>query len=209
MSKLFAIASLLAMASLPAQAATLTFDLNIDHCTGTCGILGSYGTATFTDVSGGLQVDVQLANNAAFQFAGNGLNVVSFSSSNTAVAGDFSFQNLGGAASLAPVIPAPNQDGFGDFLYAVDSTHPPNQSAQNAEIKFTVANLTVGSLIASTNGSPNTFVTVDIFGTNQKTGLVGGTLTQTGNQGETPIPGAIWLFGSVIAAAGLIRKRFI
>src|SRR6476660_21415 len=112
MRKLFALAMMLIASALPAQAATLTFDLNIDHCTGTCG-LSNYGSVTFSDSAGGLVVDVQLANNAAFQFAGNGLNVVNFGSSLTAVAGDFSFQNIGGSAGLAAVIPAPNQDGFG------------------------------------------------------------------------------------------------
>jgi hypothetical protein len=194
------------------SARAITYDLNIDHCTGTCG-LTDYGDVTVTDVTGGVHIDVQLQNGAKFNYnGGGGLNTFSFNFSQTVTAADITNVSLTGFTFVAP---SSNQDGFGDFLYALNNSSG-GASAANALLSFDVAGVTLADLTKSdAPGTANdVFFAADIFGTNGLTGLVGA-LNECTNcaptpPGDTPIPGALPLFSSGMGLLGFLgwrRKR--
>src|SRR5438045_276377 len=62
-----------------AQAATTTYDLTVDHCTGTCGGLTDFGDVSVTNSGNSLTFDVTLASNVFFNPNGNGLDTFGFS----------------------------------------------------------------------------------------------------------------------------------
>jgi hypothetical protein len=200
---------LLAMVGAPAQA--LTLNLTEDNCTGGCGPGGGavLATLTLTDTAAG--VDFLLTPSAGFliNLNGNGLTTFSFSTNVALTAANFT----GLPAGFAAVIPNANQDGFGDFTAGVADV--PNIGGTLASLSFSVTGLNFNNFIPSVNGGESTFFALDILGVaSGNTGLVGFVgLTinpQEENPPGTPIPGAVWLFGTVLAGGagyGRWRKR--
>ena len=107
-----------------------------------------------------------------------------------------------------------NQDGFGTFKYAI--TDDGTLGSHNADpISFTIVGVDFIDFLQVTVNGESVFFTIDIFGTNAKTGLVGSTnlvveeqCTNGSCDMQNPIPGAVWLFGTVLAGgAGFGRWR--
>jgi|KBSMisStandDraft_5_1062788.scaffolds.fasta_scaffold147854_2 hypothetical protein len=197
-------ALLLAGLAVPAQAdPVVTGNFTIDHCTGTCGPAGTiFGSITLTDTAFGVDFDVKVLNGAAFNFNGNGLNTFNFGVDKTLTAASFS--NL--TAGYSPVIPAGQQDGFGSFLYGVDNS---SHGTSTADLMFTVAGIDFADFVKSTGGDPSVFFTIDVLGPNTKTGLIGVTadLVITPVIAQTPLPGAVWMFGAGLGGLIMMSRR--
>jgi len=205
---------LLAMVGGPAQA--LVVNLTDDHCGGGCGPGGGavLGQVTLTDTAAG--VDFSISVNPGYLFnlsGGGGLNTFNFSVTPTLTAGDVNIVTPG----FAFVAPSINQDGFKDFKYAINGT---SNGTFAGPIVFSVAGIDFDDFIKSTgNGGTLVFFAADIKGVaSGNTGLVGSAnLTVVEEQcapgagcdtSPTPIPGAVWLFGTVLAGgAGFTRWR--
>jgi hypothetical protein len=184
-----------------------TYNLNIDHCTNTCGpantILGQVLV-----VQNGANVDftVTALAGAVFNLNGAGLDTFLFGFSGTALTAA-SFTGL--PTGFAPVIGAGQQDGFGTFLYGVNA----NGGTFAGPLTFTILNESLANLVASTGNGTSVLFAADLLGSNGNTGLVGGNDICTvncgtggGNAGGTPIPGALPLFGSVLGGGFFFSK---
>jgi hypothetical protein len=191
-----------------ARADTITFALTSDHCTDGC-LTGqtSGGTVTIMDVSGGVSVDVTLAN--ANRFVSTGFDT------------DFGFNlannptiTFSGVTSGFTPVANPqtagslHMDGTGFFEYGVNCTACGNggSNPQSGPLDFTItaAGLTTASFQQNAAGQ---FFAVDmISGTTGKTGAVDASV-------GTPVPGPLagaGLPGLVAACVGLIglaRRR--
>jgi hypothetical protein len=182
----------------------ITYDLNIDHCTGGC---GSGTLAQVSVVQNGANVDftVTALAGTVFNLNGAGLDTFLFGFSGTALTAA-SFANL--QTGFAAVIPAGHQDGFGDFLYGVNA----NGGTFAGPLTFTILNESLGNLVASTGNGTSVLFAADLLG-NGNTGLVGGNDiclvncgTGGGNAGGTPLPAALPLFGSVLGGGFFFSK---
>ena len=203
---------LLAMAGGPASA--LVVNLTNDNCGGGCGN-GSQvvGTVTIIDTAAG--VDFSISPSAGFVFnlaGGGGLNTFEFSVNVALQATDF----VGLTAGFTPVLPNGNQDGFGDFTAGVNGSQVILGNTFAGPIQFTVLGIDFDNFIQSTGGGEHVFFAADFKGlVSLNTGLVGSGIlrveencTNCENPPETPIPGAVWLFGTVLAGgAGYGRWR--
>jgi hypothetical protein len=190
----------------PASAATFFF--TNDNCTGSCGTNSPFASITLTDTGADVDVTLNVLNGNQFNTAGGGHNTFNFSMTPTLTAA--SITNL--TAHYVFVAPANNQDGFGDFKYAI--TDDGSLGAHNANpISFTILGVNFSDFIQSTgSGAEHVFFTVDIFGTNGNTGLVGSTNLTINPEGEnppdnTPLPGAIWLFAGGLGLLGMLYRK--
>ena len=202
---------LLALVGAPAQA--LTLNLTVDHCTGGCGpgdpaILA---TVTLTDTAAGVDFSISPAAGYQIHTGGNGLTTFSFSTNVALLPTAFHFTT----PNFVAVLPNPDGDGFGNFTAGVDGTA---QGSFAGPLVFSVDGLNFNNFIQSTGGDPNTFFALDVLGNvTGRTGLVGFAglsveeqCTNCENPPGTPIPGAVWLFGTVLAGGagyGRWRKR--
>ena len=192
----------------PANAATFFF--TNDHCTGTCGGAIPYASITLTDTVQGVDILLTPLNGNQFNTAGGGLNTFNFNVQQTITSADI----LNLTAGYEFVANVGNQDGFGTFKYAI--TDDGSLGDHNANpISFTIVGVDFIDFRRSTVNGESVFFTIDIFGTNAKTGLVGSTnlvveeqCTNGSCDMQNPIPGAVWLFGTVLAGgAGFGRWR--
>ena len=195
----------------PAQSFT-TFNLTLSDAFGT----GRFGSVTVSDLGGGVaNFAVNVAPNylvdtgahSVLTFdplfsAGGAVN--SISNSHFTVSGPGSYGN-------SP---------FGNFTFKIESdctngANPTCKAANGQSFSFHVTNFTGLSSASDQYNNLDIFFAVDIFKAvnciGECTGVVGATLA-TSRDGEnppgTPIPGAVWLFGSVIAGgAGYGRWR--
>ena len=99
-----------------------------------------------------------------------GLNTFEFSTNVALLPG--SFINL--TAGFSPVLPNPNQDGFGDFTAGVNGNAGVLGNTFAGPIVFTVLGLNFNNFIQSTGGGEHVFFAADFKGTlSGNTGLVG------------------------------------
>jgi hypothetical protein len=143
-----------------ASVVDVTYNLNLDNCTGGCG--GSnYGTIhitgdTTTESSAGLLVDVNIATGQFHSTNSNGIqgtfvfNPIGIGLSVTIDPSTPSFTSLG-AGSWA-------EDGFGNFTWAIHSTLPTTGGGlAGTELKFTIKDtsglITFGT--TNSNSGPN------------------------------------------------------
>lgn len=212
MRKLLLATAMMLGLSVPASA--LTFTLDQDHCTGTCGA-ASYGTATINQIGTGVEFIINLTN-SVFQLTGGngGLTTVNFGfTGQTFTQSDLVINSFNGPATTWTLVqPNPNQDGFGDFLQGNNGDANANGVNSGGTIlDFTILGAQLANLAFSTDGGASTQIAVDILGLNGNTGLVGGTPSTfpppPPPPAETPLPGAVWLFGTGLAGLYALNKR--
>jgi len=206
---------------------TATFSFTSDHCTGTCGT-SPFATAVVTFEGGGdLHFSVSLVNAQAMVNTGFPLTL----GFNLSGAPTITYSNLT-AGFIIPDVLSGNQqaqgagfvtqsgedlyhvDGTGYFGYGVlwDTNGGGNGFTGTLTFDIQASGLLLESLIQNGNGQ---FMALDVLGSNGKTGPVDAsnvTICQPGQPGcgsqtETPIPGALPLFGSVVGGGYLIFRR--
>ena len=191
------------------QAATITYTITSDHCTGGCLTNQTNGgTITVTDTGANtVQVDVELANlnkfvntgldgTVDFNLAGNptitysGLPAnwdVLNSATNTAPAGSLHF------------------DGLGDFEYGVEWVGGVGGGgADGSSLIFTITGTGLSSASFESNGTA--FFGIDII-----SGTTGNTGAVDAGPGTVTVPdggSTLTLLGSVLLGVGMLRRRF-
>lgn len=198
--------------TLTATQSFTTFNLTLSDAFGT----GSFGTVTVSDLGGGVAnfaisvapnylVDTGAHSVLTFDplfSAGGAVN--SISNSHFTVSGPGSYAN-------SP---------FGNFTFKIESdcttgANPTCKAANGQGFSFHVTNFTGLSSATSQYSGKDIFFALDIFNTgctktatNDCTGVVGATLTQHSDINpptHTPLPGAVWLMGTVLGAGAGVR----
>ena len=211
MKKLLLAAALAAGLSVPAHA--LTFTLNNDNCTGTCGA-ATYGTASINQIGTGVEFIINLTSGVFQLTGGGGLSTVNFGfTGQTFLSTDLVINSFNGPATTWSLVqPNPNQDGFGDFLQGINGDAIANGvNSGGTSLDFTILGAVLANLAFSANGGESTQIAVDILGVNGNTGLIGGTPgtfpPPPPPPPEVPIPGAVWLFASGLGGLWALQKR--
>ncbi len=203
----------------PGFAATATYTLDQDACTGTCGT-GPFGTVTLTEVSA-IQVDVTvtLVTNTGFVNSGAGdslafdltpgisvsiTNIDTWDSTSGTYQPNAFFTQAGTPKGISNT----------SFSHAVDDTGGPNGSSpplQVGPLKFSVtalagATLSIANFIANSAGY---LFSSDIIGNNGNTGNVGAKVSsQTGGGGTAvPEPMSMLLLGPAVFGLAALRRR--
>jgi len=208
--------ALLALGTLPSQAATFTSD----HCTGGCGPQPT-GFATITGTQLGtdlVQIAITPLNGNGLVGGLNGLTTFTFNSTqNQALTFNFGSNaalfDVSNSTTNTASAGAIHQDGFGTFEYGFN--YIGGNGASNpftGSLIFTIAGtgLTLGSFSElSTGGDPNSFLALDIIsGTTGRTGVVDCCATGTPfDITPVPLPPALALFGAGLVGIGWLGKR--
>jgi hypothetical protein len=210
-----------------------------DHCTGGCGDgsatgqPGGFATITATDHNNGT-IDISIVLNNGNTFANGGQDVVfgfnlvnnptiTYSNLNASFLANF---DVAGTATLVQNAGALAADGFGNFEYGVEGLYKGSNGPTSLSFTISGTGLTIASFAELTNNPPGdtqAFMGLDIASGTQfnaqgapNTGFVdlslslNQTCTNCENPPGTPIPGAVWLFGTVLAGGagyGRWRKR--
>jgi len=235
-AKLLAGVALLVGAATSANAVTTvgTGTFFSDHCTGNCGPQpGGFATITGTDYGNGtIDISISLLNGNTFANggfgAGFGFNLIgnpTITYSNL----DVAVWDVANSATLVQNAGALSMDGFGQFEYGVDGLFKGSNGPTSLSFTISGTGLTLASFAELSSLPPGdtlAFMALDIAsGTNfntdgsPRTGAVDLSLGVTPfcvgaqcpgeeNPPGTPIPGAVWLFGTVLAGgAGYGRWR--
>jgi hypothetical protein len=199
-----AVAASFGLSSL-AKAATYSVDL----IEGTTLGAADYGTVTYTDVAGGVQVSVTLSSGDLFLNAGQdatfAFNLTSTAFANATVTAPSGYTAVTGnlGASNPKTL---SMDGQGLLSNGVLS----NTHFAGSTLSFVVSGVTTSDFILSTNppGSVASLFAADIA-TGCTTTSGNTTCASTGIVGTaTPLPGALLLFGTVLAGGlGVSRWR--
>lgn len=197
-----AVLALVGISTPQAKAATISYSLNIDGCTGTCGT-GPFGTVTLTDTAANtVNVKVTLAPNVAWVGTGAG-DALGFNLSGAAITGaniSFVTSNFSFPGQLS-------YSTFGTFGYSIkcDNCGPGASNTNPGPLEFNItrSGLTTASFIANSDGY---FFAADVIGTNGKTGNVGANGDSRIRINEVPEPMTLSLMGLGIFGLGLAKR---
>jgi hypothetical protein len=189
-----------AFATFSAQANTLTFTLNQDGCTGTCGS-APFGTISLTDNGSGSSAFVTVTETlaASERYAGGGAGeALEFNVTNPVV--------IGNITPNFAVGPAPaSASTFGSFLLSITcSTCQGGQAGNPAgPLSFTVSSATGVTVQDFGSNVGGYFFASDIVGNNGNTGNVA---TNAADPSVVPEPGTVILTLSGLLLVALTRS---
>jgi hypothetical protein len=199
------------LAAMPVVADTVSFALNQDGCTGTCGT-GPFATITLTESGTGSSAYVTVSEvlGTSERFAGTGAgDALEFN-----VAGNVTINLL--TSNFGAVSGSDTASAFGTFYHAVTCLTCQGGKAGNPSgpLSFTVGSAT-GVTIASFLGNSGGYMFAsDIVGSNGNTGNVGSVYTPNNNSGtntgsvvSTPEPGTVALLLGGLLVSGALAFR--
>ena len=199
----------LGLSALPASAGALVYTFNQDQCTNGCG-LSNYGTVTLTDISGGVNVHVQLAGGSGLVDTG----ALDFHSLIFNLPFAATIAGLpGGGWTWTNTTYVSKGNMFGTFNYLIDCNAACGPNAPyTAALDFNVNGSGFDVTSFADGGTPSdTYFVADISNPNLPggpalTGRIGATYTGTTTT-QAPEPFTMSLFGAGLAGMAALRRR--
>jgi len=206
-------AAIMVVAGSSPSFASTVYSFSVDGSDGHHGT-GPWGTVEVTQSGADLLFDVELAPNF-FVSRGNHYSLTFRLSDTLGTVTDITHDGSGTAAFTQVTGTSFSNPSFSGFNYAIDcstSNGDPSTGANNCGqwLKFTVQN--AGTLLGS-GGDSSIFFAADIWDSvNAETGTVGATFLRENapEPDPTPVPGAAFLMGTVLAGGasfGAWRRR--